>query len=145
GEGKPETFDFLGFTHICGTKRDGRGFQLRRKTKLKSRWGAVQRIGEELRRVRHEPNDGQGHPLAGTLGGHSAYFAGPTTIWAARATRHHAKVRWYKSLRRRSQRRRLTWRRMNVVVEKYLPKPRVRHPWPEQRFLVKHRRQEPDA
>jgi RNA-directed DNA polymerase len=145
GEAKPETFDFLGFTHICGTKRDGRGFQLRRKTKLKSRWGAVQRIGEELRRMRHEPIDDQGHRLASMLEGHYAYFAVPTNIGAVRAIRHHAKVRWYKSLRRRSQRRRLTWRRMNVVVEKYLPKPRVRHPWPEQRFLVKHRRQEPDA
>jgi len=145
GEGKPDTFDFLGFTHICGTKRDGRGFQLRRKTKLKSRWGAVQRIGEELRRMRHEPIDDQGHRLASMLEGHYAYFAVPTNIGAVRAIRHHAKVRWYKSLRRRSQRRRLTWRRMNVVVEKYLPQPRVRHPWPEQRFLVKHRRQEPDA
>jgi len=145
GEGKPDTFDFLGFTHICGTKRDGRGFQLRRKTKLKSRWGAVQRIGEELRRMRHEPIDDQGHRLASMLEGHYAYFAVPTNIGAVRAIRHHAKVRWYKSLRRRSQRRRLTWRRMNVVVEKHLPQPRVRHPWPEQRFLVKHRRQEPDA
>jgi RNA-directed DNA polymerase len=145
GEGKPETFDFLGFTHICGTKRDGHGFQLRRKTKPKSRWGAVQRIGEELRRVRHEPIDEQGRRLASMLEGHYAYFAVPTNIGAVRAIRHHAKVRWYKSLRRRSQRRRLTWRRMNVVVEKYLPQPRVRHPWPEQRFLVKHRRQEPDA
>jgi RNA-directed DNA polymerase len=145
GEGKPETFDFLGFTHICGTKRDGRGFQLRRKTKLKSRWGAVQRIGEELRRMRHEPINEQGHRLASMLEGHYAYFAVPTNIGAVRAIRHHAKVRWYKSLRRRSQRRRLTWRRMNVVVDKYLPQPRVRHPWPEQRFLVKHRRQEPDA
>jgi RNA-directed DNA polymerase len=79
------------------------------------------------------------------LTGHYAYFAVPTNIGAVRAIRHHVKVRWYLSLRRRSQRRRLTWRRMNVIVEKHLPQPRVLHPWPEQRFLVKYRRQEPDA
>jgi RNA-directed DNA polymerase len=145
GEGRPETFDFLGFTHICGTKRSGYGFQLRRKTKLKSRWATVKRINEELRRMRHKPVDEQGRYLAGVLEGHYAYFAVPTNIAAVRAVRHHAKVRWYLSLRRRSQRRRLTWRRMNVVVDKHLPPPRVRHPWPEQRFLVRHRRQEPDA
>jgi len=78
--------------------------------------------------MRHEPIDDQGHRLASMLEGHYAYFAVPTNIGAVRAIRHYAKVRWYKSLMRRSQRRRLTWRRMNVVVEKYLPKPRVRHP-----------------
>jgi RNA-directed DNA polymerase len=83
--------------------------------------------------------------LAGMLEGHYAYFAVPTNIDTVRALRHHAKVRWYLSLRRRSQRRSLTWRRMNVIVDKHLPHPRVQHPWPEQRFLVKHRRQEPDA
>ena len=145
GEGRPETFDFLGFTHICGAKRDGRGFQLRRKTKLKSRWATIRRINEELRWMRHQPIDEQGQRLASMLEGHYAYFSVPTNIAAVRAVRHHAKVRWYLSLRRRSQRRRLTWRRMNMVVEKHLPQPRVRHPWPEQRFLVKHRRQEPDA
>lgn len=145
GEPRPQTFDFLGFTHICGTKRNGRGFQLRRKTKLKSRWGAIRKIGEKLQRMRHQPIDEQGRRLANMLEGHYAYFAVPTNIEAVRAVRHHAKVRWYLSLRRRSQRRSLTWRRMNVIVEKYLPLPRVQHPWPEQRFLVKHRRQEPDA
>ena len=145
GERRPETFDFLGFTHICGAKRNGRGFQLRRRTKLKRRWATVRRIGDELRRMRHQPIDEQGHRLARMLAGHYAYFAVPTNIEAVRAVRHHVKVRWYLSLRRRSQRRRLSWRRMNVIVEKHLPQPRVLHPWPEQRFLVKYRRQEPDA
>jgi RNA-directed DNA polymerase len=145
GEGRPETFDFLGFTHICGTKRNGRGFQLQRKTKLKSKWATITRIGEELRRMRHEPIDDQGARLARMLEGHYAYFAVPTNIGAVRVIRHHVKIRWYLSLRRRSQRRSLTWRRMNVIVAKSLPQPRVLHPWPEQRFLVKHRRQEPDA
>jgi RNA-directed DNA polymerase len=145
GESRPETFDFLGFTHICGAKRKGGGFQLLRKTRRRSRWGAIRKIGEKLRQMRHEPIDEQGRKLAGMLDGHYAYFAVPTNIDAVRSVRHHAKVRWYLSLRRRSQRRSLTWRRMNVIVEKYLPLPRVQHPWPDRRFLVKHRRQEPDA
>lgn len=145
GAGKPETFDFLGFTHICGTKRNRRGFQLWRKTKRERKWAAIRRIAEELRRIRHDPIDEQGHHLARMLAGHYAYFSVPTNIAAVRAVHHHAKVRWYLSLRRRSQRRRLNWRRMNVIVERHLPKPGILHPWPEQRFYVKHRRQEPDA
>jgi RNA-directed DNA polymerase len=145
GEGRPETFDFLGFTHICAAKRGGHGFQLRRKTKRGRKWATIRQIGEALRRMRHDAIDKQGRRLAGMLEGHYAYFAVPTNIEAVLAVRHHAKVRWYLSLRRRSQRRRLTWRRMNVIVERHLPKPRILHPGPEQRFLVRHRRQEPEA
>jgi RNA-directed DNA polymerase len=140
GDARPETFDFLGFTHICGTKRNGRGFQLRRKTRRKRKWATIGKVGEELRRMRHEPIDEQGRRLASMLEGHYAYFAVPTNLDAARAVRHHVKVRWYLNLLRRSQKRRLTWRRMNVIAKKFLPLPTVRHPWPEQRFLVKHPR-----
>lgn len=145
GLGRPETFDFLGFTHICGKKRNGRGFQLWRKTKRKRKWATIQRINEELRRMRHDPIDEQGQKLARMLDGHYAYFSVPTNIDSLYTIRHHVKVRWYLNLRRRSQRRRLTWRRMNIIVARHLPQPTVLHPWPEQRFLVKHRRQEPDA
>ena len=95
--------------------------------------------------MRHEPIDEQGHRLANMLEGHYAYFAVPTNIGAVRDPPSRQSPLVTRELRRRSQRRRPTWRRMNVVVEKYLPQPRVCHPWPEQRFLVKHRRQEPDA
>ena len=139
GEGKPETFDFLGFTHICGTKRDGKGFQLRRKTKCKRRQATINKITEELRRIRHTPVDEQGRWLATVLRGHYAYFAVPTNLPTVRALRHQVKVRWFLNLQRRSQRR-LKWRRMNVIADKYLPMPRVLHPWPDQRFLVKHPR-----
>lgn len=141
GEGRPATFDFLGFTHICGSKRNGKGFQLRRKTKRKRKWAFVSRIAENLSRIRHAPIDEQGRWLASVLRGFYNYFAVPTNIGSVRAVRHLVKVRWYLSLLRRSQRgRRLTWRRMNAIVEKWLPMPGVMHPWPEQRFLVKHRR-----
>lgn len=138
--GRPETFDFLGFTHICGRKRGSGHFQLVRKTRRRSKWTAVGRIVEGLRRLRHAPIDKQGRWLASVLKGHYAYFSVPTNIAAVRAVRHHAKVRWYLSLRRRSQRTSLTWRRMNAIVAAHLPWANVLHPWPEQRFLVKHPR-----
>lgn len=140
GEGKPETFDFLGFTHICGEKRNGKGFQLLRKTRRRQKWTFLTRITQELRRIRHWAIDAQGQWLASVLRGHYGYFAVPTNLGAVRAVRHIVKVRWYLSLLRRSQRRRLAWRRMNGIVKRWLPIPRVIHPWPEQRFLVKHRR-----
>lgn len=140
GLGRPETFDFLGFTHICGVKRGSGHFQLQRKTKRKRKWATIQRVGLELQRIRHSPIDEQGKWLAMVLKGHYAYFAVPTNMDALRALWHHVKVRWYLSLRRRSQRRRLTWPRMNAIAAKYLPLPSILHPWPEQRFLVKHPR-----
>jgi RNA-directed DNA polymerase len=139
GEGKPETFDFLGFTHICGAKRDNKGFQLRRKTKRKRKQAFLDEVAEQLRRIRHSPIDEQGRWLASVLRGHYAYFAVPTNLPSVRAVRHQVKIRWFHNLQRRSQRR-LKWRRMNVIVDKYLPMPVVLHPWPESRFLVKHPR-----
>ena len=140
GLGKPETFNFLGFTHICATKQDGWSFQLKRKTQRKRRWSLIHRIGQEMDLRRHEPVNVQGRWLGSVLRGHYAYYSVPTNIATVRNVRHHFKVRWYLSLARRSQRTRLSWKRMNVVAARYLPMPIVRHPWPEQRFLVKHSR-----
>ena len=142
---RPKTFDFLGFTHICGFKRNGRGFQLWRRTKHKQRWAALKAINQQLQRMRHWNIDEQGRWLASVLTGYYAYFAVPTNIESMRTFRHHVKVRWWLNLRRRSQRHRMPWRRMNVIVARHLPFPTVLHPWPEQRFLVRHRRQEPYA
>lgn len=139
GEGKPETFDFLGFTHICGFKRNATGFQLRRKTKRKRKQDLLNKLAAELQRIRHQPIDEQGRFLATVLRGHYAYFAVPTNLPSVRAIRHQVKVRWFLNLQRRSQRR-LKWRRMNVIADKYLPMPTVLHPWPDQRFLVNHPR-----
>jgi RNA-directed DNA polymerase len=139
-EKKPDTFDFLGFIHICEQKRNGKGFQLRRKTRRKRKWAFLNRIVEELCRIRHSPIDEQGQWLASAPRGHYNYFAVPTNLGAVRAVRHLVKVRWYLSLLRRSQRRRLTWRRMNVIAKRWLPIAVVTHPWPEQRFLVKRRK-----
>jgi RNA-directed DNA polymerase len=140
GGGKPETFDFLGFTHICGTKANGQGFQLWRKTKRKRLKAKVREVKEELRRHMHAPIDEQGRWLNRVLTGHYAYFAVPTNSAALSAFRHHIIVRWIRRLRRRSQRHRMTWARMQKYIDRYLPRPRILHPWPEQRFRVKYSR-----
>ena len=140
GEGKPETFDFLGFTHICGTKWGGKGFLLRRKTQRKRRMARLVEVAEELHRRRHTTVREQGQWLAAVLKGYYAYFAVPTNIDALRAMRHHIKVRWRMTLQKRSQRHRMGWQRMEALADRYLPQARVLHPWPEQRFRVKHPR-----
>lgn len=140
GEGKPETFDFLGFTHICGKKANGVGFQLWRKTRRKKLKAKVREVKEELRRHRHKPVEEQGRWLNKVLKGHYDYYAVPTNNAALGAFRHHLVIRWIRILRRRSQRHRMTWARMQKLIDRYLPNPRILHPWPEQRFRVKHSR-----
>lgn len=140
GQGKPETFDFLGFTHICGVKANGQGFQLWRKTKRKRLKVKLREVKEELRRHMHASIDEQGRWLNRVLRGHYAYFAVPTNSAALSAFRHQLIVRWIRRLRRRSQRHRMTWTRMQKYIDWHLPRTRILHPWPEQRFRVKYSR-----
>jgi RNA-directed DNA polymerase len=140
GDGKPETFDFLGLTHYCSTTRDGAGFQLGRRTQRKRMRAKLEEITETLRRVRHRPIDEQGRWLGAVVRGYFAYFAVPTNSRLLAAFRAHVAEKWYRSLRRRSQRQRLTWERMGKLIERFLPPVRVQHPWPDQRFRVMHPR-----
>jgi RNA-directed DNA polymerase len=140
GAGKPETFDFLGFTHYVTSKQNGTGFQLGRKTHRKRMRAKLREIKEILRQHRHKPIDEQGRWLATVMKGYFAYFAVPTNTPALTAYRWHIIIRWLRSLRRRSQRHRLTWQRMRGYVARYLPPVRVLHPWPEERFRVAHSR-----
>lgn len=140
GLGKPETFDFLGFTHICGSKADGSGFQLWRKTIRKRLKAKLKSIKDELRRHVHASIAEQGRWLGSVMRGYFAYHAVPTNQPAMAAFRHHVIVRWLRVLRRRSQRHRMTWARMQRIVDRYLPKARVLHPWPDERFRVNHSR-----
>ena len=112
GHGKPETFDFLGFTHYCTTRKDGAGFQLGRKTQRKRMKAKLREIKETLRRHRHTPIDEQGRWLGTVMKGYFAYFAVPTNTYLLSAFRYHISIIWFRSLRRRSQRHRLTWERM---------------------------------
>src|SRR5262245_37147322 len=140
GLGKPETFDFLGLTHYCSTEKGGTGFQLGRTTQRKRMRTKLREIKETLRLRRHVPIDEQGQYLGAVLRGNFAYFAVPTNTRLLSAFRYYVGIMWFKSLRRRSQRHRLTWERMCRLIERFLPSPRVQHPWPDQRFRVTHSR-----
>jgi hypothetical protein len=134
--------DFLGFTHYCGTRKDGTGFQLGRKTQGKRMKARLREIKEILRRIRHTPIDEQGRWLGAMMRGYFAYFAVPTNTYLLSAFRYHTSIIWLRSLRRRSQRHRhrLTWERMARLIKRFLPPPRVLHPWPELRFRRQHSR-----
>jgi group II intron reverse transcriptase/maturase len=144
GLGKPETFNFLGFTFICGHSRSGK-FLLKRKTRRDRMRAKLREIKEELRRRMHQPIPEQGRWLAQVVRGFFAYHAVPTNFSALSAFHHHIKRLWLRTLRRRSQKDRTTWERIKKIAADYLPKPRTLHPWPQQRFAVKHPRWEPRA
>jgi RNA-directed DNA polymerase len=133
GLGRPETFAFLGFTHICGTTRAGR-FMLRRVTIAKRMRATLKRLNDELKRRRHLPIPEQGRWLASVVRGHLAYYAVPTNSKAVRQFRTQVIRLWYRALRRRGQRSRLDWKRMNRLVARWLPPARLQHPWPDARF-----------
>ena len=139
GLGKPETFDFLGFTHICGRTRQGR-FQIRRKSRRDRRWAKLREIKDELRRRILQPIPEQGRWLKLVITGYYAYHAVPTNSRSLGAFRDHVVRLWGRTLRRRSQKHALTWERMGKVADDWLPQPRILHPWPSIRFAVNHPR-----
>ena len=144
GLGKPETFNVLGLTHICGKSRRGK-FLLERHTRRDRMRVKLREVKDELRRRMHQPIPVQGRWLGQVVGGFFAYHAVPTNSDALSAFRHHATNLWLRSLRRRSQKDGFTWVRMARLAADWLPKPKIRHPWPRDRFAVKHPRWEPYA
>ena len=139
GEGKPETFAFLGFTHICANSRRGR-FRVRRKTSANKVRAKLAEVKAEIRRRRCLPIPEQGKWLASVVRGHQAYYAVPGNSDAVNAFRTQVARHWYKALRRRSQKTTITWIRMNRIVTRWLPKTRILHPFPEARFAATHPR-----
>jgi RNA-directed DNA polymerase len=142
GLGKPETFDFPGFTHICGTSRKGR-FALKRVTIAKRMRMALVRIKDELKRRMHQPVPVLGRWLASVARGHMAYYAVPGNTQAVGAFRIQVTRYWLKTLRRRSQRTAITWERMSRLQTRWLPKVRIMHPYPDVRFDAKTRGRSP--
>lgn len=136
GAGKPETFDFLGLTHICARTRRGR-FQVKRITIAKRMRAKLREVNVELKRRRHRPVPEQGVWLRSVVQGHLAYYAVPGNLDAVDAFRTQVARHWYKALRRRSQKTRLTWQRMNRLARRWLPPVRVRHPYPNVRFAAR--------
>jgi group II intron reverse transcriptase/maturase len=141
---KPETYTFLGFTFICGKSRKGR-FLIRRKTRADRMRATLKRIKEELRWRMHESIPEQGRWLGQVVRGYFAYHAVPTNRPALRSFLIGVTERWRHTLSRRSQRGKVTWERMTKIANDWLPQPRILHPWPSQRFNVKHPRWEPSA
>ena len=139
-EGKPDTFDFLGLTHLCGTKKDGTTFQLWRRTQRKRLRAKLKEIKTALRRRSHLPIREQGSWLGTVVRGYFAYHAVPTNFEALCDFRKYVVWHWLRALRRRSQRWRISWSRMRIIATRYLPPPKILHPWPEQRFCVTHSR-----
>jgi RNA-directed DNA polymerase len=144
GLGKPETFNFLGFTFICGKTRSGK-FQIKRKTRADRMRAKLRMIKDEMRRRWHQSIPNQGQWLRRVVRGYFNYHAVPTNGRALEVFRHHVTDLWRRALRRRSQKDRMTWDRMTQLADAWLPKPIILHPWPSDRFAVTHPRWEPYA
>jgi len=139
GLGKPETFNFLGFTFICGRSRAGK-FLLKRKTRRDRMRVKLQAIKQELRQRMHQPIPKQGKWLGQVVKGYYNYHAVPTNSRALATFRFHVTELWQRALRRRSQKAGMTWEQITRLADDWLPKPRILHPWPQLRFAVNHPR-----
>jgi len=135
GTGKPETFDFLGFTHCCA-KYSG-GFKIVRLTIKKRMRATLAAVRETLMRRRHEPIPVIGRWLGRVVRGYFNYYAVPDNMCRLNSFRRELSRAWRHSLMRRSQRHRLPWSRFSRLIKKYLPPCRVVHPLPQERFHVK--------
>ncbi len=135
GQGKPQTFDFLGFTHCCGRTRKGK-FMVLRLTSAKRLRAKLQAVKIELRRRMHHPIPEQGKYLQAVVAGHGRYFGVPCNGARLRTFRHQVAGLWHRTLCRRSQSRGLTWRRMYRLIAHWLPVPNICHPYPNQRLIV---------
>lgn len=137
--GKPETFAFLGFTHICGKTRTGR-FMLRRHTIRKRLTAKLHEVKAQLQRRRHDPIPEQGRWLGSVVRGHTAYYAVPGNVDAVRSFRSLVIRHWQRELRQRSQKHRMTWQRMSRLANRWLPPACTMHSFPEERFSRQHPR-----
>jgi len=137
GKGKPETFDFLGFTHICGTTRKTKHFTIRRKTIAKRLRAKVKAVRKEMLQRMHDPVPEQGQWLRAVVQGHLNYYAVPGNKQSTDAFRTQVMRGWRYALTRRSQKaRNLTWERFKRLVRTWLPTSKVMHPYPNQRLCV---------
>jgi len=135
GEGKPATFDFLGFTHSCSQTLKGR-FCVLRQTMRKRLRAKLKAIKQALRERLHEPVRETAKWLRSVLLGHYQYYAVPRNSLALMAIRHWTTRIWYRTLRRRSQKTAMTWERLQLLAHQWLPLPRILHPYPSQRLGV---------
>ena len=142
GKEKPETFDFLGFTHICGKTRKGK-FVVLRYTIAKRMRAKLLELKGELRRRLHWPVPVVGKWLRVVLLGHYRYYGVPGNFRKIGAFKYHLSLLWFRTLRRRSQRHRLIWERMSRLINRWLPRPRICHTYPDLSLYVKTRGKSP--
>ena len=138
GEGKPETFEFLGFTHICTQARSGRFLLTRHTSKARMRT-ALRKLRKEIMRRRHLSIEKQGKWLGRVVQGYLNYHAIPTNSPAIQQFRKQVVRHWHKALRRRSQRDRTSWSRTSRLADRWLPRAHILHPWPTERFDARTR------
>ena len=137
GQGKPETFDFLGFTHICGKRRSDGGFTVRRQTIVKRLRAGMKRLRQALRYRMHDKPAEVGRWLRSVMQGHLNYFSVPGNQRSCNAFRTQLCRSWRWAMRRRSQKdQNMNWSRFNSLVRRWIPSVTVRHPYPNQRLIV---------
>ena len=140
GRRRPETFDFLGFTHICAKAPDG-GFRLVRRTSRKKRIAKLGALREEIRRRRHDPVPAQHRWLQAVLRGHANYYGVPGNSNALASFRYQVRQAWHRQLQRRSQRAHWTVAKHNAFEARFpLPSLRLSHPRPFDRFYERRSR-----
>jgi RNA-directed DNA polymerase len=139
GEGKPETFDFLGFTHISGTTRRGY-FTVKRRSSGKRMRAKLQQIKQQLRSRMHHPVAQTGEWLKSVVQGYFNYHAVPGNLDSLGVFRERVTRPWRRTLLCRSQKHRLPWSRMHLLAARWIPHPRVLHPYPECRFAARYLR-----
>jgi RNA-directed DNA polymerase len=135
GRGKPDTFDFLGFTHCCGKTRKGK-FMVLRITSAKRQRAKLLALKSEMRRRMHQPIAEQGQYLRSVVAGHTRYFGVPCNGARLYAFRLQVARLWHRTLCRRSQAKHLSWQRMYRIIAHWLPPTRICHPYPNQRLIV---------
>ena len=136
GEGKPETFDFLGFTHICGKKRSNGYYTVLRQTIRKRLQAKLNAVKAELRLRMHAPIQETGKWLRSVVGGHIRYYGVPMNSHALNTFRFKVGWLWHRALSRRSQNGRVPWDRMRRLIDRWLPPAHVYHPFPLRRMGV---------
>ena len=136
GEGKPETFNFLGFTHICGNKRSNGRFTVLRQTIRKRLQAKLGEVKAELRRRMHDPIPEVGQWLRSVVGGHIRYYGVPMNGPAIYGFRFQVGWLWHRALSRRSQNGRVLWERMRRLIDRWLPPAHICHPYPLRRLGV---------
>jgi RNA-directed DNA polymerase len=140
GEGKPETFDFLGFTHICERHRKAGYFTVRRKTARQRLVATLKALHQQLRQRRHEPIATTGQWLGSIVQGYFTYHAVPGNMRTLGTLRRRVIRLWRRQLSLRSQRTRLNWRRFKVLIHRWIPTQHILHPFPSVRFDAMHPR-----